>query len=233
MHTSPWARTGRRPADNLPASSASGGSDEGFTLLETLVSLALITVLMTALTPFFTGWLRTIGVQRDRQVAIQLADDAMERVRALGATGLLIGRSKVAVQGQWTRAPAAVQTAYATAMLCDWDPTLSSAAAAAVCATSATVDLTAAGAQASLPMVPVVVTVAGASFQQNWYVGRCWQPTTLNAACTSTNPAGSLPFVRVVVAVTWPDQKCSGGVCVYQTTTLVSAADDPVFNLWS
>jgi hypothetical protein len=75
--------------------------------------------------------------------------------------------------------------------------------------------------------------VAGVSFQQNWYVGRCWQPTSSNATCTSTGGAGYLPFVRVIVAVTWPDQECSGGVCVYQSTTLVSAATDPVFNLWS
>jgi prepilin-type N-terminal cleavage/methylation domain-containing protein len=232
MHTSAWAWTGRRPADDLLVSSAPDGADEGFTLLETLVSLALITVLMTALSPFFTGWLRTSSAQRDRQVAIQLADDAMERARALGRTGLLDGRSRVAVQGQWAQAPEAVRTAYATAMLCDWDPKLSSEAAAA-CDGSATVNPTAAGAQAPLPTVPVAVTVAGVRFQQHWYVGRCWlQPTSPNATCTSTGVPGHLPFVRVVIAVTWPDQKCSGGICVYQTTTLISAATDPVFNLW-
>ncbi len=231
MRTSPWARAGRRPAEDRSASGAFGGSDEGFTLLETLVSLALTTTFMTALTPFFTAWLRTTGAQRDRQVAIQLADDAMERVRALAGTGLVEGRSRVAVQGQWAQAPAAVRADYAAAMLCDWDPKLSSEAVAA-CDAGAAVDLTAAGAQAPLPTVPVAVAVAGTTFQQNWYVGRCWQPTTANATCTGTTATGYLPFERVVVAVTWPDQKCSGALCVYETTTLVSAATDPVFNLW-
>src|SRR5690349_11299915 len=112
---------GRRPAGELPASNASGCSDEGFTLVETLVSLALITIVMTAITPFFTGWLRTNGVVRDRQVAIQLAGDAMERVRALDPAGLLDGRSRVAVLGQWSQAPQeAVRALYSTAMLCAW-----------------------------------------------------------------------------------------------------------------
>src|SRR4051794_56830 len=120
-----WTRRG--PGGDVLAPGAFGGSEEGFTLLETLVSLALITVVMTAMTPFFTGWLRTTGVTRDRQVAMQLAGDAMERVRALGVTGLLEGRSRVAVLGQWGQAPPkAVQVLYNTAMLCDWDPKLSS-----------------------------------------------------------------------------------------------------------
>jgi prepilin-type N-terminal cleavage/methylation domain-containing protein len=205
--------------------------DSGFTLLETLVSLALISTVAAALGPFLIGGLRTAGVQRDRQTAVHLADDAMERVWALGRSGLLEGRSRAAVQGQWAQAPADIRAAYAHAMLCDWDPKLSAETPAA-CDVSAAIDTTAPGAAAPLPTVPVSTTVAGVRYQQNWYVGRCWQPATANARCTDTQGAQDLLYVRVVVAVTWPHRSCPGGLCVYQSTTLVSPSSDPVFNLW-
>jgi prepilin-type N-terminal cleavage/methylation domain-containing protein len=226
VRTSP----GRRAAGR-----AAGAGEAGFTLLETLVSLALICAMLAAVGPFLVNGLLTANVQQDRQFAVHLADDAMERVRALGRTGLLEGRSRAAVQGQWAQAPAAVRDAYASAMLCAWDPRLSPEPAAA-CDGNAPVDDTAPGAQAPLPTVPVEVTVAGVPYLQNWYVGPCWQPADAGARCgdsEGTHPGvEDLPYIRVVVAVTWPHRSCAAGLCVFQTTTLVSPATDPVFNLW-
>jgi len=51
--------------------------------MEVLVSLGLITVVMAAVTPVMVSSLRLTDQQRSRQVAVQLAGDAMERVRSL------------------------------------------------------------------------------------------------------------------------------------------------------
>jgi prepilin-type N-terminal cleavage/methylation domain-containing protein len=225
-----------RPAGPVPvgdfAEVRGWGGDGGFTLLETLVSLALMGTVMAATGTLLVGQLRTAGVQRDRQTAVHLVDDAVERVWALGRAGLLEGRSQAAVQSQWAQAPASVRSAYASTMLCAWDPKLSTQPAAA-CNDTAAVDNTAPGAQAPLPTAPIGVTVAGVRYQQNWYVGECWLAFTAGARCLSTaSTAQDVTFMRVVVAVTWPDRSCTAGLCVYDTTTLVSPASDPVFSLW-
>jgi type II secretory pathway pseudopilin PulG len=210
---------------------ASSERDSGFTMLETLLSLGLISTMMAALAPFLVGWTVTADAQRDRQVAIQLAGEAVEQARAMRGGGLLAGRSRAAVQAQWAQAPATVRTAYATTMLCAWDKSLTDAAAEA-CDANAAAAGSAPGAQAPLPTVPVESSVAGVTYRQNWYVGQCWQSTAAFAPCDTIMGAGDVLLIRVVVAVTWPHQTCSGGLCVYHTTTLQSPADDPLFNVW-
>jgi prepilin-type N-terminal cleavage/methylation domain-containing protein len=210
--------------------STTGDRDGGFTLLEMLVALALMGTLMAALVPFFISSLRVTDADRDRQVAINLASDAMERARSLNGAGLVEGRSEAAVQAQWAQAPAAVRDTYATQMLCAWDPKLSPDPAQA-CNSSAPAAGAAAGAQAPLPTDPVGATVTGVTYQQHWYVGQCWQSADTDAGCTATT--GTDLYMRVVVAVTWSHRSCPGGACVYLTTTLVSPVADPVFNIWA
>jgi prepilin-type N-terminal cleavage/methylation domain-containing protein len=61
--------------------SAGTTRDAGFTLVEVLVSIAVMTAVLTALTVFFTRSMRSVNQQGDRQTAIQLASDGMERMR--------------------------------------------------------------------------------------------------------------------------------------------------------
>lgn len=208
-------------------------ADAGFTMLETVVSLGLISTVLAALAPFLVNWTIATDAQRDRQVAIQLAGEAMEQARSLRGAGALEGRSRAAVQAQWAQAPAAVRNAYATAMLCGWDQRLSAEPAATCAGTAAAAAAgSAAGAQAPLPTVPVENTVAGVTYRQHWYVGQCWQSTEAGARCGTAEDPGDVPYLRVVVAVTWSHQSCPGGQCVYHTTTLQSPAADPLFNVW-
>lgn len=217
-----------RPADRAGvAASDRPERDAGFTLLETLVSLGLIGTMMAALAPFLISWTVTTDAQRDRQIAIQLAGEAVEQARALRGAGLLTGRSRAAVQAQWAQAPAAVQSGYATAMLCAWDTKITNATPEP-CDVNAPAAGGEAGAQAPLPTVPVESTVAGVPYRQNWYVGQCWGGTV----CDATNSGGEVLYMRVVVAVTWSHKSCPGGRCVYHTTTLQSPAADPLFNIW-
>jgi prepilin-type N-terminal cleavage/methylation domain-containing protein len=55
--------------------------EDGFTLLEVLVSLAIISVVLTAMSQFFVRSMSSVNQQGDRQAAVQLASDGMERMR--------------------------------------------------------------------------------------------------------------------------------------------------------
>ena len=60
--------------------------DTGFTLVEVLTSLAVIGVVMTAVTTFFVRSMITVDLQGARQAAIQIASDGMERLRQVPGT---------------------------------------------------------------------------------------------------------------------------------------------------
>lgn len=63
--------------------------DEGFTLVEVLTSLAVIGVVLSAVTTFFVRSMVTIDVQGARQAAIQLASDSMEQLRQIPAANVV------------------------------------------------------------------------------------------------------------------------------------------------
>jgi prepilin-type N-terminal cleavage/methylation domain-containing protein len=207
----PWthraAAAGRR---------ASG--DGGFSLIEVLVSIAVIGTVMAAVAPFLVQSLAVSSRQRSAQVGIQVANDALERVRALDPSSLLTGRSELATTAQWQAAPAVLRE-HLNGMQRTADPML------ALTATS--------GSQAPLPTVPFVVAVNGIDYAQSWYVGLCWQAKAVSAQpaigdCTAT--AALVPFFRVLVAVTWQHRSCPAGTCIYVASTLVSKGTDPVFD---
>jgi prepilin-type N-terminal cleavage/methylation domain-containing protein len=56
-------------------------ADAGFTLVEVLASLAVIGVVMTAVTTFFVRSMVSVDLQGARQAAIQVAADQMEHLR--------------------------------------------------------------------------------------------------------------------------------------------------------
>jgi type II secretory pathway pseudopilin PulG len=55
-------------------------SDEGFSLIETLVSLTLVIVTMGAVGSYLVGSFGYVAHQRGKQVALQLANNALGRV---------------------------------------------------------------------------------------------------------------------------------------------------------
>jgi prepilin-type N-terminal cleavage/methylation domain-containing protein len=190
---------------------AGGGVDDGFTLVEILVSIALIGVVMTSLTTFFFTTVSVTSQQRGKQIAAQIADDGSERVRALQGSAVTAGRDQISSQAQWAT-PVAGVALYLPTMSIAWDTT------------AAVGD----GASAPLPTIARTVVVNGISYDENFYVGRCWQPQG-GGDCVKL--PSYVEFFRVIVAVTWPEQHCPNAICSYVTSTLVSsAAGDPVFN---
>lgn len=210
--------------------------DGGFTLVEALVSLAIIGTVMAGTAPFLVQSVSVVSQERTEQGAVAVANDALERVHALNPSSLLAGRGLAAVGNQLNKAPTAAQTAFADTELSS-DPMLAA-------------DPTA-GDDAALPTAPVMVTSVGVEYQQNWYVGRCWQskadPTELAVAvsdCVAAPPTGPgvvpVLFFRVVVAVAWQEKSCVQLVpqpsrpadeCVYVASALVSPSSDPIFDL--
>jgi prepilin-type N-terminal cleavage/methylation domain-containing protein len=206
-----------------------GTGDQGFSLVEIIVALTIISVTLLASTPFFVASIKNVNAQRGRQVAIQLANTAIEQVRGLQGSALLSGRGKAPTQAQFDVAPTSMKSYLAT-MAVESDSTITDAASTD-------------GPDAPIPTTAQKLTVEGTTFTQNIYVGACeiYLLKTSNGECVY--PLGSdapsdttkiLKFFRVVVLMTWPDQACNtssgASTCEYVTSTLVARASEPVFD---
>jgi prepilin-type N-terminal cleavage/methylation domain-containing protein len=185
-------------------------TEDGFTLVETSVSLTIVGIVMASLTSFFITTTRITRQQNETEVATQVAAAAMSRVRGIKGSSLAYGRDATTSHQQWAT-PMAGVAPYLADSTETWDP---NAAAGN-------------GPSAPLPTTPQPATAGGITYQQSWYLGSCWQAAT--GVCDTTNGTGDVPQLRVVVAVTWPGADCPGDTCAYVRSTLVSPADDPVF----
>ncbi|MEU0555356.1 putative Ig domain-containing protein [Dactylosporangium sp. NPDC006015] len=202
-------------------------SDAGFTLVETLTSIAIIGVVMTALTTFFVSTTATLNKQRGLQMAIRLAHDGVELVKSMPGPSLVTGRSAKDVTAQFGKLKngqipglAGLDVAgLLKAMTPAFDTNLGPLADSVT---------------PVLPIVPEVMKVNNTAFDRQWFVGSCQMPLGSDVCGLLSLPGTLLPFYRVVVAVTWPNDracKSTGGVCSYVTQTLVSASvADPIFN---
>ncbi|MER7279714.1 putative Ig domain-containing protein [Dactylosporangium sp. NPDC000244] len=196
--------------------------DGGFSLVETLTSIAIMGVVMTALTTFFVSTTNTINKERGLQMAIRLASDGIELVKSLPGSTLAVGRSAkdIATQLSTDVVPNLDLRSLATTMSMVSDPTLPAGASSL---------------NPVLPVVPEQLTVNDAVFKRHWFIGSCVMDPKLGSGAPCLLSAGipnPLSFFRVVVAITWQNSRaCAGGQCSYITDTLVaSSAVDPVFN---
>lgn len=228
----------RRGGRHRATSRRSG--EDGFILLESLLSIALVTVIMGALTTLFITTNQTTTHLRLRQQAIQLADTGIEQARAYSPSVLKAGRDSVSVATQYnavtsTGSPALYALLHT--MSITWDPTavvgaglvpvVTPAASTSVCGTSAAVP-----SALHLPTSPVCQAVGGRAFTMNYYVGSCYIPVA-DSTCTATQPSATayLSYLRVVVAVSWPDSHCTSSSCTYLTSTLLNDSPDPKFDI--
>lgn len=224
--TTDRASGSQRPAPRRLFQRALG--DDGFSLLEVLVSLMVIGTLMAGTAPFLIKSVSVVSQQRTEQVAVELAGDALERARALTPSSLLAGRGVTAMRNQLSAAPAEVKNVLDQSQL----------DAASLLATATDV---LAGTTAPLPTTSLAVTVGGVEYQQSWYVGSCFQTKADSALlsatvadCVGTEPAPSLvpvQYFRVVVSVTWKHTSCAGSQCVYVASTLINPNPEPLFDL--
>lgn len=194
--------------ERMPAPTS---SEAGYSLIELMVAMAVISIVMSSLATFFTTTISVTNAQSNSQTAIQLVNDALERVRALKGSAVTTGRDQTRTAAQWATASSVVNP-YLTTMVQAYDSTATTSSTAA------------------LPTTAQTVTINSVPFSQNWYVGRCWQPV-LGGDCTATQTSGAVAFYRVVAAVGWTGRRCPATGCVQLASTLVSSASsEPVFN---
>lgn len=178
----------------------------GFTLIEVLVALGLMTAVIASLGVFFSSSIGTSRYQSQTQAATRIAEGGMERARGLGGAALLAGRAQCGT--------CADVSSFAGNYLADsvrWDAPITAATTGVPYADQ-----------------PDAITVDGTTFQRYWLVGKCWQAAT-GGTC-STNSALAVPMVRMVVAVTWSDPTCAAGQCVRAAIGLFSNVPvEPVF----
>jgi len=83
-------------------------SDGGFVLLETVVSISLIVLVMAAFSTFFVNSVAFTNQQRATQVAIQIANSAVETMRAAPPADLINGQDAATVDAQFKDASGTV-----------------------------------------------------------------------------------------------------------------------------
>ncbi|MGF1663635.1 MAG: Ig-like domain-containing protein [Kineosporiaceae bacterium] len=184
--------------------------DDGFTVVEVVVAVVLVAAVMASAGIFFlSGVATTAGLQR-RDTAVQLADEAMDLVRAVpatvttGAAGLVEGRTRTDVEAHWAAAPAALTDLTDPA----WDDT-----------------------PAGDPVIPLTAarSAGGLDYTVDTYIGTCRIPSG-DTSCTLS--ATGVTQYRVVVRVTWEEggDRCDAGGCAFTLATLVNGDAEPVFN---
>lgn len=191
--------------------------DSGFTLLEMIISIVLVTVVMAALTVLYVNVLGSVTAQRAKQAATSVATDAVDNARSIGAAGAVHGRdaSSVATQfGSFTTGPVAD-------VLTQMTPASDTSASPG------------SGRTAALPTVAQQRTINGLTYSVNYLVGYCYRAgsdSTDTADCVRSQASGSVQYTRVVVAVGWSNKSCAGGSCTYVSSVLLNGSAEPLFN---
>jgi type II secretory pathway pseudopilin PulG len=194
-------------------------SDEGFILLETIIALSVITIIMGAVGAEFVGAMASTTKQRSEQVAVQISDSEAERVRSLHASDLVTGRDAASVAAQFASAPTAVQPWLSTMNQ------ISDSKATTGSGKTATLPTSASSAAPSSLQKPDNTTYTVLD-----YLGSCYIASG-GTDCGKSKTAGSIPYMRDVIAVTWNGDGCDSTPCAYVTTTLLSATSDQTFQV--
>lgn len=215
-------------------------------LLESIIAIALITVLMIALTSLFISAMQTTAHQRATQGAIRIATDQIDQARGLSASGALSGRDKTSVQRQFAAAPASVLPWLSSSAVQAFDGGATSGAGDIACPQGTT-----GTGCAALPTTPVSRTISTIAYQLSYYLQWCHldgdgvsvsgdggdgdSPSAAadddpDCADTAVSTDSALrQYVRVVVAISWTDASCPTAGCHYITSVMLSTDADPMF----
>jgi type II secretory pathway pseudopilin PulG len=212
--------------------------DEGTTLVETIVSLALVMTAMAAMGTYFVQSVLAVASQRTAQTAAQVANTTIEQIRGLRGNSLAANHGKDRVNQQWAAAPAVVSS-----YLADMDPAYDKLAAVTL------------GDDAAVSTATQAVQSDGTTFSRTIYVGECYLYTGLptgtsnsfsNDVSTNCQPQAlpgdqllgkfigtprELQFYRAVVLLLWNSRNCADNTCSYIVSTLISREAEPTFDV--
>jgi type II secretory pathway pseudopilin PulG len=227
--------------------------DGGFSLIEVVVSIALLIIVTTAALYFVSKARYTSTDQQATQIAAALASSTMEQVYAVptiisassgGVSNLYKGRYRTDVTAAFA-ANSAIPGVSSTFPV--WDSTAATTAATAGCPTPTVASIPSSG-----PIIPITCTntVNGTTYTVTTLIGACYRAASYSAAtaqdCTApstiTAPSASSPvptasttsliqLTRVIVIVAWSaSTSCPlAGGCTYSTSALFSTDSDPTW----
>ncbi|MBG0560392.1 putative Ig domain-containing protein [Actinoplanes aureus] len=203
--------------------------DEGTSLLEVLVALAVVTIAMTGLGAFFVNGNLAVAHQRDQRQAVQVAAGGIEQVRGLQGTSVLSGRGMIKSKAQWDAVKSGLYAKkmkrYLDSMAIGWDDEL-----------ERTDPSSPLGNEAAIPTKTQTITVGSSKFNREMLIGRCVVYFMRNDDCVNpnvgtppSNNAEILRYFRVVVLVTWTGKSCESDRCTYVASTLIAQSTEPTF----
>jgi Tfp pilus assembly protein PilV len=218
-------------------SSISAAPDSGLTLIEVVAAVIVIVTVALASAGLSIQGIKTSSAQQRQQVAVTIANSAMETVSAANiavnttttpsVSGLYFGRYVGDVNTAFTNNAtiAGVAQTYPA-----WDPN----------------PLLVAGNTPAIPIVsnPAASTTNGTAYTVTTLIGPCYELSLQSSwpasgpACTkisgqasapATVPAGYTQLIRAIVIVNWTaGSTCSGaGGCNYVISTLLAPETDP------
>lgn len=208
------------------------GDDDGFTLVEVIVALLVLSIVATASLYFFVGGSRSVSSQQRQQSGVAVANRAMEdvyslvaRASATGTSGLVVGRTQSDVVTAWNAA-----VTEGTPGLGDsypaWD--------------KATSPLPAAGVGDDKIKLTQTVRESNIDFTVRTLVGFCYRAKATPAAqCSRTggdaagvSTTGYMQLMRAYVTVSWADTTgtCTASTCRYDIASLVDPSNDLKWN---
>ncbi len=217
-----WVRPSRRAL----VARQQGRRDAGFTLIEVVLALVLLSTLMSSMAVLFVrGMQHLAGLQR-RQAAVQVAGQAIEAVRAVsttpgqdGCVKLLQGRQQAGADLQWADAPAEFTTISDEV----WTSNLCTGAIVVPWQ-----GIPGAGGTVTDPVV-----VSGQPYTVQTFLGTCVLTAGRDQCLRAADvPAGGPVMYRVLVRVGWTGSGCTTTTdCTYAASTLVDTNADPTFNV--
>jgi prepilin-type N-terminal cleavage/methylation domain-containing protein len=199
--------------------------DDGFSLVEVVLAVVLLSTLMASLALIFVGGVKHLGGLQRRQVAVQVAAQALEAVRAVASTPgaggcvkLLQGRGQVASDAQWADAP----TEFTDITDEVWTSNL--------CTGSIVIPWQ--GLAGATGTVTDPVVVGGQSYTVQTYIGTCVLAANRSSCLRAADvPGGGTRMYRILVEVDWAGAGCTPGACSYTASTLIDTSADPTFNV--
>ena len=185
--------------------------DDGISLVEVIVALLIMALILGAAVAFFLTSLQVSGLQSQRQSAVVLTNQAIERVQAVKPSDLLVGRSQAVVTALNASADAQALTQQDDFSVPNYQA--NPVAAAEIVKTTQT------------------QTVNDVVYTLRTLINVC-NLDTLSSVCTRAAPTGSIRVFRATVLTTWtPKGKGCAGGCQTSVSQLVDNQNDPRFNV--
>jgi prepilin-type N-terminal cleavage/methylation domain-containing protein len=202
-------------------------NDTGLTLIEVLAAVIIVVIVALAGAGLTINGIQTAAAQERTQVAVVIANGAMEKVSGTAVSDLTLGRygtaagTPVAKSFSDNSTQPGISQTYPSV---DPAATASSTANVAITAGS-TSAVTSAGTQNGTNYL--ITTVIGTCYQAVTG-GNCGKIAAYPTTPPATVPAAYTKLVRVVVLVKWTaGAGCVANGCYYETSTLADPNADP------